>query len=224
MYELLAIEKLKDGTFVRTTKIAGTEYRGRILPGNPLETGELTAGWQWRADDVLVRFYDRSSMAHLLTYAPAKEAHEKLARRLANHMGETEEFIDFVSQCEGEYAEYELTVPKVLYALDSEAQLAELRRGLAKKIRSDVSTRARQWLDRFSDQEILGTIPDDLVVTFEDSLAAGNCRPGTEEFVSKHFPGQAQTTAKALKEHADNRDVMRVFRHLACHGRLGHIA
>lgn len=219
VFQLLSVEKLEDGTFVRTTKIAGTEYRGKILPGNPLETGALTAGWQRLADGVLVRFYDGSSTVHLLTYAPAKEAHEKLARRLANHMGETEEFIDFVSQCEGEYVEFELTVPKVLYALDSAAQLAELRRGLAKKIRSDVSTRARRWIDRFSDQEILEAIPDDLVVTFDDSLAAGNCRPGTEEFVSKYFPGQTQTTAKELKVYADNSDVMRIFRHLASNGR-----
>lgn len=224
LFELLGVEKLKDGTFVRTTKVVSTKYRGKILSGNPLETGELTAGWQRLADDVLVRFYDRSNTAHLLAYAPAKQAHEKLARRLSHHMGETEEFVDFVSQCEGEYVEYELTMSKALYLLDSEAQLAALRQGLAKKIRSDVSTRARQWLDRFSDQEILGVISDDLVVTFEDSLAAGNCRPGTEEFVSKYFPGQTETTAKKLKAYADNSDVMRVFRHLATIGRLGHIA
>ena len=215
MFQLLAVEKLEDGTFVQTMKFDGMKYRGKILPGNPLEGGELTAGWQRLADDVLVRFYDKSNEAHLVASYTADEAYDKLARRLANRMGEGEEFIAFVSAHEGEYVEYEVVVPKVLYLLDGAAQLAEARKGLAQKVRGDVTRRARQWIDQVNDQAILEAIPDDLVVTFDDSLEAGNCRPGTEAFVAQYFPGQTSTTAGELKRYADNYNVMRIFRHLA---------
>ncbi len=221
MYQLLGIEKLKDGTFVKTMKIAGERYRGEVLEGNPLEAVKLTAGWQRLADDVIVRFYDGSKEAHLVAYAPAKEAYGKLAQRLAHHMGESEEFISFVApECGCEYIEFELTVPKVLFALDQTTQLADLRKGLAKKIREDVVSLARQWIKNINDQSILEAVPDDMVVTFEDSLEAGNCRPGTEDFVKQFFPGQAQTTAAELKKFAENHNVMRIFRHLAATGRF----
>lgn len=220
MFQLLSVEKLADGTFVRTMKFDSMKYRGKALAGNPLETGNLTAGWKRIADGVLVRFYDKSNEAHLVAYAPAREAHEKLAKRLANRMGEGEEFISFVSSYEGEYAEFELTVPKVLFLLDEAAQIAEVRKGLARKVREDVTSRARQWIHDVNDQTILEAIPDDMEVTFEDSLDAGNCRPGTEAFVAQFFPGQAKTTARELKKHADNYNVMRIFRHLAAIGRF----
>ena len=220
LFQLLSVEKLEDGTFVRTVKVDGQRYRGEILPGNPLETGELTAGWQRVDEDVLVRFYDRSNEAHLVAYAKADEAYGKLARRLANRMGEGEEFISFVSAHGGEWTEFEVVVPKVLYLLDPSARLAEARKGLARKVREDVTRRASQWADRVKDRSILEAIPNDLVVTLDDSLAAGNCRPGTEDFVSQYFPGQTQTTAGELKKYADNYNVMRIFRYLATTGRF----
>lgn len=220
IFQLLSVEKLENGAFVRTVKVDGQRYRGEILPGDPLETGELTAGWQRVADDVLIRFYDRSNEAHLVAYAPAQEAHEKLARRFADRMGESEEFISFASSHESEYAEYELVVPKALFLLDEATQVAEVRKGLARKIREDVTSRARQWIDNVNDQTILEAIPDDMVVTFDDSLDAGNCRPGTEAFVAQYFPGQTRTTAGELKKYAGNYNVMRIFRYLATTGRF----
>ena len=144
LFQLLSVEKLEDGSFVRTVKVDGQRYRGEILPGNPLETGELTAGWQRVDEDVLVRFYDRSNEAHLVAFARADEAYGKLARRLVNRMGEGEEFISFVSAHSGEWVEYEIVVPKVLYLLDPATQVAEARKGLARKVREDVMRRARQ--------------------------------------------------------------------------------
>lgn len=215
LYQLLSIERLGGDTFVRTMKIADRYYRGRVLEGNPLESEKLPAGWQRLADDALVRFYDERNEAHLVIYASAKAAYEKLARRFAHHMGEGEEFISFVSTYDGEYIEFELTVPKALFLLDQPAQLTELRRGLARKVRGDVMNRVRRWMNDVSDQDILEAIPDDLVITIEDSLEAGNCRPGTQEFVDQNFPGQTQTTAQELKKFSDNYDVMRIFRYLA---------
>ena len=220
MFQLLSVEKLADGTFVRTMKFDSMKYRGKALAGNPLETGNLTAGWKRTADGVLVRFYDKSNEAHLVAYAPAREAHEKLAKRLANRMGEGEEFISFVSSHEGEYAEYELVTQKALWLLDEATLVAEVRKGLASKIRKDVANRCRQWIENVKDQTILEAIPDDMVITFDDSLDAGNCRPGTEAFAAQYFPGQTQTTAGELKKYAHNYNVMRIFRHLAATGRF----
>ena len=220
LFQLLSIEKLEDGTFVKTFRVDDRRYRGKILPSNPLETGNLTGGWQRAAEDVLIRFYDKNNEAHLVAYAKADEAHGKVARRLAAKMGEGEEFISFVSAHEGEYIEYEVVVPKVLYLIDSSAQLAEVRKGLARKVREDVMRRARQWVDKVNDRSLLEAIPDDLVITFDDSLAAGNCRPGTEAFVAQYFPGQTRTTAGELKKHAGNYNVMRIFRYLATTGRF----
>lgn len=221
LFQLLGVRQLEDGTFVKAMKIADEWYLGEIIDGDPLETGKLTAGWQRLADDVLVRFYDRSNEVHLVAYATSQEAYEKLARRLAYHMGEGEEFISFVSAHEGgRYAEYELIVPKVSYLLNPAAPLAELRKELARKVREDVMDHARQWVENINDQAILETVPDDLVVTIGDSMAAGNCQPGTEEFRNRYFPGQAQTTAGELKKFSDNYNVMRIFRHLAATGRF----
>ena len=220
MFQLLAVEELRDGTFVQTMSLDGMKYRGKILAGDPLKTGDLTAGWQRVADDVLIRFYDRSNEAHLVAYAPARGVREKIARRIAGRMGESEEFISFVSSCESQYTEYELVVPKALWLIDKATQLAEVRKGLARKIHEDVSSRASQWAENVKDQAILEAIPDDMVITFADSLDAGNCRPGTEAFVAQYFPGKTSTTAKELKEHSNNYHVMRIFRHLAETGRF----
>ncbi len=221
VYQLLSVERLEDGTFVRTVKFDAELYRGEILPGDPLSPdGILTAGWQRLSEDVLVRFYDRSNEAHLLAYAKADEAYEDLAGKLAARMGEGEEFISFVSTHEGRYVEYELAVTKVLYQLDSATQFEEVRKGLAQKVRRDVMSRARQWIANVKDQTILEAIPDEMVVTIDDSLDAGNCRPGTEAFVSQYFPGQTQTTVGELKKYAGNYNVMRLFRHLAATGRF----
>lgn len=219
LFHLLGVEKLRNGTFVKTAKIAGSKYRGKVLFGDPL-TGELTAGWQRLADDVLVRFYDGSNEVHLVAYAPAAEAHRNLAQRLAHRIGEGEEFISIASVCDSEYVEYEVTVPKVLYALDKANYLAEVRNGMARKVRQDVAYHVRERINDVNDKTILETIPDELMVTFEDSLAAGNCRPGSQDFVDRYFPGKTETTAAELKKFANNYNVMRIFRYLAAIGRF----
>ena len=220
IFQLLSVEKLSDGTFVKTFKINNEKYRGEILDGNPLETGKLTAGWQRLADDVLVRFYNKNNEVHLVAYASAQEMYGKLARRFANRMGENEEFVSFVSEHRGEYVEFELIVPKFMYALNKATYLTEVRKGLAKKVKEDVTWQVRQWINKVNDQAILEAIPDDMVVTIDDSLDAGNCRPGTEDFINRFFPGQTQATARELKKHESNYNVMRIFRYLATKGRF----
>lgn len=223
LFQLLAVEKMPDGTFCHTMKIGGRRYRGCPVKGTLLED-TLTAGWLYVGrDKILVRFYDQD--VHILAYDRADAAYEKIARRIAHRMGEGEEFISYVSVHDGEYEYveyevYEVVVPKALYLLDAGGQIASVRKGLAQKVRKDIMSRARHWVDRVNDQSILEAIPDDLVVTFEDSLEAGNCQSGTEEFISRYFPGKTSAPVKELKKYADNYHVMRIFHHLATSGRF----
>ncbi len=222
IFQLLAVKE-SNGQFAKMFRLGSTWYTGEVLDGNPLEAGSLTAGWQRVADDIIARFYDNSNEVHLVAYTAYKEVHEKLARRFAYRLGEGEEFVNYVLSDNGnsqKYAEFEVVIPKALYVIDKAAQHAEVRKGLAKKVQRDVLYRVNQWIAKVNDQSILEAIPDDLIVTIEDSLDAGNCRPGTESFISQYFPGRTQATAGELKKHAGNFNVMRIFRYLAAMGRF----
>lgn len=218
LFQLLAVEKMPDGTFCRTMKIGGRRFRGSPIEGTLLED-TLTAGWvSVGRDKILVRFYDQD--VHILAYDRADTAYEKIARRIAHHMGEGEEFVSSASAHVSEYVEYEAVMPKMLYLLNADRQIASVRKSLAQKVRKDVMSQARQWVDKVNDQGILEAIPDDLVVTFQNSLDAGNCQPGTEAFIAQYFPGKTSVPAKELKRYADNYNVMRIFRYLAVSGRF----
>lgn len=91
---------------------------------------------------------------------------------------------------------------------------------MQKKAREDVLATARQFLDDFNDKQILEAIPDDLIITLEDSYTAGNCQPGTQAFVDKFFPGKTKTTAGELKKFADEWSVMRIFRYIATRDKI----
>lgn len=223
MYRLLGVEQLTDDTFARVLRFDTRSFRGSLIHGDPLETGELTAGWKRLADDVIIRYYDKSNSVHLVSYELAKVAYEKMVRRLAYRLGEGDEFIKYVSNSESKYVEYELEIPKVLWLIDQNGRLAELRKGLAAKVRKDVYGRARSWIDHVNDKAILEVAPDDFIITIEDSLDAGNCLPGTERFISEYFPGRTSCTVGELKKYSDNYNVMRIFRHLVAVGRFGDI-
>lgn len=220
MFQLLSMEKLEDGTFVRTFRVDDVRYSGAVLDGNPLD-GDLIAGWERVADDIIIRYYDKTNEIHLVAYEEAGAAYRKVAERFARRIGEGEDFVEkFLDWISGQYVEYETRISKILYALDPGEAIADLRKGLARKVRDDIAYFARQRVENIDEKDLLESVPDDLVVTLEDSLAAGNCRPGTEDFVQEHFPGQSETTAKELKKYADNRNVVRIFRHLAAQGKF----
>ena len=113
------------------------------------------------------------------------------------------------------YVEFEITVPKLLFFLNKEKQFANVRKGIATKVREDVLSAARQFIADFNDKQILEAIPDELIITLDDSYSSGNCKPGTQAFVDQYFPGKTEITAGELKKHADNWNVMRIFRYIA---------
>ncbi len=222
LYEILRCERLSDGAFVETmTYHCTTRLRGRII-NDPLKN--LPAGWYRIADDLIMRFNEKRNEAYIVAYMSAQESYGKVARRLAQRLNEHEEFVEFVSNQDNDYVEYEVTIPKSLFLIDEANQIAEARKGLARKIRNDVANRARQWIGELTNQSVLESIPDDLIITVEDSLSAGNCKPGTEDFIDRYFPGKTQVPAKELKKYASNYNVMRIFNYLLAMGKAGTIA
>lgn len=144
LYELLCIEK-KGGRFWRTISVDKIRYRQEILPGNPLETGELTAGWEWEEDNIIVRRYGDD--IHLLAFSPAESAYDKRIRRLANSLDEGDEFISFIKSHipERDYVIYEEVVPKGNYLFGGNKILASLKKRLAEDIYNEVDYFASLW-------------------------------------------------------------------------------
>lgn len=219
IFELLGVEQLPDGKFVKTINIDGTKYRGETLNGNPLETGELTAGWQRIAEDVLIRFYDNE--AHLLAYT-SKEAYAKKALRLANKMDQGEEFIEFLKSAhQDEYEEFELLVPKALYMLDGTNLIAKIRKDLANKIGQKIRQVIWRLINQVPVETILEEIPDNLVIYADDYRELYNWLSDIDNLVNKYFSEKAELTAKELKKYAaDDWDVIQIFRYLAVEGRF----
>ena len=130
LFRLLAVERLDNGAFVRTVKINGGDYRGEILPGNPLDgEGPLPVGWQRAAEGVIVRFYQDE--AHLVAYATPEEA--------ANRFLRVEQRRRFISSCSSMYVMEELQAPKLRYLLNPSAYLTEVVENIADNV--------RQWAD-----------------------------------------------------------------------------
>ena len=53
----------------------------------------------------------------------------------------------------------------------------------------------------------------DIELSIEDSLAAGNCRPGTDEFVNRFFPGRTTASVKELARFVSVWGVRRTLEH-----------
>ena len=167
----------------------------------------------------MILYYNKEKLL-IVAYA-SKEVYTKKINRLAQKMGEGEEFVKFLeSTYQGEYEEFEQLVPKALYMLDGTNLIAKIRKDLANKIKENIRYMVRQWIFQITDESLLDAIPEDLIISIDDSLKAGNCLPGTEAFIKEHFPGKTETTAKELKKYADNYNVMRIFRFLAAEGRF----
>ncbi len=94
--------------------------------------------------------------------------------------------------------EYEFTEKQAVYALNKEIILTEMKKELGKKVRGIFRRFARKEKENKT-VETLVTTCQDLEVTREDSYAAGNCKPGTEDFIKKYFPGKNRITVKELE-------------------------
>lgn len=218
LYELFHLAKCENGMLVSTTRIAGALYASKILDKDPCEAlTESIAGWEVAGSQMAYRLYENE--VHIVGWESSEPAYEKRIERVARFIpdADKEGFKAFLKENLNftKYVEFEIVVPKLLFFLNKEQQYAEIKKGIARKIREDVFCVAKNWLSKVNDEKLLEAIPDDLVITIDDSHKSGNCVPGTQAFVDQYFPGKTETTAGELKRYSDKWEVMRVFRYIA---------
>lgn len=218
LYQLFHLAKCENGMLVSTTRIAGVLYATKILPEDPCEAlTESIAGWEVAGSQMAYRLHENE--VHIVGWESSEPAYEKRIERVARFIpdADKEGFKAFLKENLNftKYVEFEIVVPKLLFFLNKEQQYAEIKKGIARKIREDVFCVAKNWLSKVNDEKLLEAIPDDLVITIDDSHSSGNCVPGTQAFVDQYFPGKTETTAGELKKYSDKREVMRVFRYIA---------
>lgn len=218
VHSIFRISKYEDGTLVRTSRIGQSLYATKILEADPCEHVDVAIpGWELAETNMLYKL--REKEVYIIGWELAKPAYDKVIERVTRFIpsSEAEEFKNFVREHlpSYKYVEFEVSVPKLLFILNKEKQFADIRKGIAKKVREDVFSAAQQFMESFNDKQILEAIPDDLIIRLEDSWTSGNCKPGTQAFVDQYFPGKTETTAGELKKYSDNWNVMRIFRYIA---------
>jgi len=221
IHSIFRISTCEDGTLVRTTRIGQTLYAAEVLESDPCEkVHEAFPGWEFAGTNMTNMLYKfRENDVYIVGWELADVAYQKKIERIARFIpaSEAAEFKSFVKEHlpSTKYVEFEITVPKLLFFMNKEKQFANVRKGIATKVREDAFEAAKQFVADFNDKQILEAIPDELIITLEDSYTSGNCEPGTQAFVDKYFPGKTETTAGELKKYADNWNVMRIFRYIA---------
>lgn len=218
LYQLFHLAKCENGMLVSTTRIAGALYASKILEQDPCKAlTESIAGWELAGSQMAYRLHENE--VHIVGWESSEPAYEKRIERVARFIpdAEKESFKAFLKENLNftKYVEFEIVVPKLMFFLNKEKQYAEIKKGIARKIREDVFCVAKNWLSKVNDEKLLEAIPDDLIITIDDSLKSGNCEPGTQAFVDQYFPGKTETTAGELKRYSDKWEVMRVLRYIA---------
>lgn len=218
IHHIFRISKTEDGKLVRTSRICQTLYATEILKEDPCEKLDTPFnGWEFAETNMLYKV--RENEVYIVGWELADVAYQKKVERIARFIpaSEAAEFKNFVMEHlpHSKYVEFELSLPKLLFFLNRKKQFANVRKGIAKKVRDDAFSAAKQFVADFNDKKILEAIPDDLIITLQDSYKSGNCKPGTLAFVDQYFPGKTEISAGELKKHADNWNVMRIFRYIA---------
>ena len=210
---ILRIVRDANGDLIRYTSISSVRYGEEIVPVEVLFNGETPIrGWELGKPYTLYRV--RNDDVHIVAWTPLRRKLpgiiESFARRYPK--GEAELIRGLLEKIDNSYEEYELSINKLLFFGDEEKWFKEAQKGLNRKLRKSVAYGIESVLEDRKNQEILEEIPDDLVISIQDSLDAGNCQPGTEAFRDQYFPGKTETKAGELKKFAsNNKDVMRVL-------------
>ena len=210
---ILRIARDANGDLIRYTSISGVRYGEEIVPEEVLFNGETPIrGWELGKPYTLYRV--RNDDVHIVAWTPLRRKLPGIIESFARcyPKGEAELIRGLLEKINNSYEEYELSINKLLFFGDEEKWFKEAQKGLNRKLRKSVTYEIRKILEDRKNQEILEEIPDDLVISIQDSLDAGNCQPGTEAFRDQYFPGKTETTAGELKKFASiNKDVMRVL-------------
>lgn len=91
--------------------------------------------------------------------------------------------------------------------------LQRLEAGARRKVEQDRAYSLRLEEERMGREKFLELCEEhgEVVVTIDDSLASGNCRPGTERFLAQNFPGRDSVTVGELMAHLQEYGVKRVL-------------
>ena len=150
----------------------------------------------------------------------------------------------YIEQRHGEYRacgifygfryDYELTLSpeRALRALYGDEQaireiVSELRNGARQKKNEDRDNAARRATREERLPALIDAAPG-VLVSLVDSVAAGNCEPGTRDFARRHFPdaveacqdGTEAVQVRHLRPHLGHPEVVRVLTSDAVFGRL----
>lgn len=167
------------------------KYCDWLYEKNPLENPELLRKW------------------HLV-----KDGQIKIVSQERTGEGTESREIHFVAYTKygEEWIEYEEITTNTFYLFYKEEVLKFLRRDLRNKCERK-RERIRAKNDIKEKIKFLKENHPQLKVTVEDSLKAGNCRPGTESFKENFFPGREAVKVKELCEHLNHTGVKAALLH-----------
>lgn len=95
-----------------------------------------------------------------------------------------------------EWIEYEITTDWMKFIHRKEKILEETIKRLKNKIRHIIRVKR----ENKKTNEIINALPDNTIITIEDSINAGICMSGTKRFIKNNFPDKEKVKAKKLKK------------------------
>lgn len=110
------------------------------------------------------------------------------------------------------FEEYQLDiVNRAEFMFNQEEIITKGKKALDKKIRIYLLNCIRNIKKNKKDMDIINSISHETIIVRKDSIDAGNCRYGTDNFINKYFKNKTETTVGELKKHVANKYVKRVL-------------
>ncbi len=219
LYEVFDVTRTFSGRLAKTFYIEDEIYSQELVPKGSLERGEWCPEG-WHLVEPYLAYKSRDLDVKIVGWKPTRNAIEKIVERL-NVSQEERMQINIQTKSlikgaylAGEFIEYELEVNKILFFGAKEKYFTQIKKSLSKKVRKTAMICIRSGFKMLKANLEIENLPDDITISIQDSLDAGNCLPGTQKFVDKYFPGQTETTAGELKKFARS-DVRRVLLYVA---------
>ncbi|MFW5895359.1 MAG: hypothetical protein ACOCT9_01315 [archaeon] len=164
----------EDGQYFKVNPVEkGYAFLEKKYEKNPFENPELLNGWR-----------------------VIKDGKYKI---IGKEKGERIYLIGFTHLKAGgidKWIEYEWILDILKFVSARKMTLDRMIEGLKNKIKYEIKLkRENKKID-----EVIAALPDDTMITIEDSINAGNCMPGTKRFIKDNFPGKEKVEAKKLKE------------------------
>lgn len=211
LFRIFHVTETESGQIVRTAKIDADNYAVGIIDNKTFDSSKTVVdtfrGWEAaEAKDVNIVFKHKMNTVFIVGWLPTQKACEMEFARISsryNNVGKV--------NLQGGYIEYTLEIPKILFLMRKEEYIKEIWAGLKRKARKRVIDAIK------AQKEIEELIGDDVIITVEDSVKAGNCRNGTEMFQKEYFPGRESVTSGEIKNFVSGQFrsyIIRVFEYM----------